>query len=117
MTSEDYDLQELLSLIEVTDSEKSPDLFIEETSKISQFIREYKIHSGLDRIPTCVVYYTYKEKFGGDLSKVEFFREFKKEFTQRRTGKQRVYMLVSDSFDMSRDGLLQAQFHNGNSKK
>lgn len=117
MTNEDYDLQELLSLIEVTDSEKSPDLHIEETSKLSKFIRDYKIHSGLDRIATHVIYYTYKEKFGGDLSKVEFFREFKKEFTQRRTGKQRVYMLVGDSFDLSIEGLLEAQFHNGNSKK
>ena len=116
MSSEDYSLQELLGLIEVTDSEKSPDLFQEE-SKISAFIREFKINSGVDRIPLHVIYYTYKEKFGGDLSKIAFFREFKKEFIQKRTGKQRVYLLDKESFDLSYEGLIEAEFHNKGSKK
>ena len=116
MNELDYSLYELLKLVEEKDSEKSPDLLIEESSKISKFIREYKINSGIDRIPTHVIYYTYKVKFGGDLSKIEFFRHFNKLFTQRRTGKQRVYMLVADSFDMSREGLIEAEHHNKGSK-
>jgi len=113
----DYTLQELLSIIEEGDSEKSPPLISEENSPISRFIKEFNIHSGLDRIPLYVIYYTYKEKFMGDLSKIEFFRQFKKTFTQRRTGKQRVYLLDKSSFDMSREGILNAEFHNKDKKK
>jgi len=115
MSGEDYDLQELLDLLE-KGSEKSPDLVPEETSKISGFIREYKICGGVDRVVIHVIYYTYKEKYGGELSKIEFFRHFKKEFMQKRTGKQRVYMLDKRSFDMSREGLIEAEFHNKGSK-
>ena len=115
MISEDYDLHDLLRLLE-TDPEKGPDLVIEEVSKISKFIREFKIHSGVDRIPVHVVYYTYKELFGGELSKIEFFRQFKKDFIQRRTGKQRVYLLDGKSFDLSREGLILAEHHNKGKK-
>ena len=117
MNSEDYNLQDLLEILEEKGSEKNLDLPVKETSKISKFIREFNINSGVDRITTHMIYYTYKEKFGGELSKIAFFREFNKEFIQRRTGKQRVYLLVGDSFDLSREGKLEAEFHNKGSKK
>lgn len=110
----DYDLQDLLDLLEEKEPEKAPDLPVD--SEISGFINEYKIRSGTCRIPTYVIYYTYKEKYDGELSKIQFFREFKKEFIQRRTGKQRVYLLDASSFDMSRDNLIEAEFHNKDSK-
>ena len=111
----DYTLEDLLDLVE-KDSEKSPDLLPQNDSNVIKFIKEFKIRGGVDRIPTYVVYYTYKERFGGFLSKIEFFRQFKKEFIQRRTGKQRVYLLGESSFDMSREGLIEAKFHNKGSK-
>ena len=108
----EYSVQELLDLLDVTEPEKAPDHLLEDPSPISKFIREFKVHSGVDRIPTHVLYYTYKEKFRGELSKIEFFRHFKKEFTQRRTGKQRVYLLDAESFDMTREGIIEAEYHN-----
>jgi len=116
-SSTDYTLQELLLIVEEGDSEKSPSFIAEESSPISRFIKEFNIRSGLDRIPLYVIYYAYREKFMGDLSKIEFFRQFKKVFTQRRTGKQRVYLLDKSSFDMSREGILNAEFHNKDKKK
>jgi len=115
----DYTLDELLRLIEEKDSEKSPDLPspLIKLSEVEKFIREKKIHSGVDRVPTHIVYYTYKEVWGGQLSKIHFFREFKAFFDQRRTGKQRVYMLDERSFDLSREGLVMAEFHNKGKKK
>ena len=85
MYNEDYTLQDLLNLIEVTDSTQSPEPLLE-LSEIDQFIKEFKIYSGVDRIPNHVLYFTYKEKFGGEMSKVGFFRAFKKlGYHQKRT--------------------------------
>ena len=117
MSNSDYTLDDLLKLIEGTDSTQSPELPLE-LSEMDHFIREFKIHSGVDRIPNHVLYYTYKKRFGGEMSKIGFFRAFKKlGYHQKRTGKQRVYMLDADSFDLSREGLIEAEFHNKGSKK
>lgn len=119
MDNEDYSLQDLLRLIEEKDSEKSPDLPspIIKLSEVEKFIREKNVHKGVDRIELPVIYYTYREVWGGQLSKIQFFREFKQFFDQRRTGKKRVYMLDKRSFDMSRESLIKAEFHNKGKKK
>lgn len=117
MDNEDYSLQDLLSIIGEKDSTQSPEPLLEE-SEVEEFIREFKIHSGIDRIPTHIIYYTYRERFNGEMSKIAFFRAFKKlGFIQKRTGKQRVYLLDESSFDMSREGLILAKFNNGGSKR
>tara|TARA_R110000851_G_scaffold116166_12_gene242271 strand:- start:281 stop:634 length:354 start_codon:yes stop_codon:yes gene_type:complete len=117
MSNKDYSLQDLLNIVGETDSEKSPDHSQQDLSEIEQFIKDKNIINGVDRIPNYVLYFTYK-RYGGLLAKVEFFRQFKKQgFTQRRTGKQRVYLLDASSFDMSREGLIEAEFHNKKRKK
>jgi len=106
----DLSLQELLQILE-RDPEKGPDLVPSKNdSKLSTFYSEKKIRSGVDRIATFMVYYLYKEVWGGDMSKIGFFRVFNKDFIQVRTGKQRYYLLDGDSFDLSREGKLEAQF-------
>lgn len=106
----DYTIEDLLSLLDEEEPEKAPLVVYE--SKIGEFIAEMRIIDGVDRIPNYMIYYTYKEVFGGELSKIEFFRQFNKEFTQVRTGKQRCYMLDGDIFDLSREGILKAEYHN-----
>ncbi len=103
-------VEDLLKLLEESDESPASSVDKVDKTKIDDFIGAYFITEGPCRIPTHVIYYTYKVKYGGDLSKIEFFRQFKKKFEQRRTGRQRVYMLDESSFDMSREGLIEAEF-------
>ena len=100
-------IDDLLKLLEEPD--ESP-VSSHSDSKISDFIDEFKITSGVDRVDNSMLYYTYKKVYGGELSKVEFFRQFKKLFIQVRTGKKRSYMLDKRSFDYSREGLIEVEF-------
>jgi hypothetical protein len=113
----DYDLDDLLSLINEKDSEKGPSVVLEALGEIEQFCNEMKIFAGVDKVPNHVIYYTYKDVYKGDLSKIEFFRRFKKIFKQVRTGKQRRYLLDSEGFDMSREGMIKAEFFEKEQKK
>ena len=81
-------------------------------SKLGEFISKFNIEKGVDRIPNYVIWYTYKALFKGTMSKIAFFRAFKPDFEQKRTGKQRVYMLNKDSFDLSHEGVTRAEFFN-----
>jgi len=105
-------VDELLKLLEEAPEKESSLSPIVDQTKIDDFVGLYKITAGLDRIPNFVIWYTYKKVYGGDLSKIEFSRQFKKLFghQQRRTGKQRSYLLDGSSFDLSREGLIEAEF-------
>jgi len=103
-------VEDLLKLLEESDESPASSISQVDDSKIDDFIGAYFITDGPCRIPNYVIYYTYKVSYGGNLSKIEFFRQLKKKFEQRRTGKQRVYMLDENSFDMSREGLIEAEF-------
>ena len=105
----DYKVEELLSII--GNGSKTEPKPLKET-EMERFIRTNNLEVGEDRIPTYVIWYTYKVKFNGTKSKIGFFREFKKHFEQKRTGQQRVYMLNSNSFDLTREGLIEAEFFN-----
>ncbi len=111
----DLSIQELLQIVQERDSIKGPDLVTtSKPTELGDFISEFNIRTGLTRIPNYVIFFTYKHTYGGELSKVAFFRQFKKDFIQRRTGTQRVYLLDEASFDMSREGLIEAKaFGNG----
>lgn len=112
------DIEELLQLLEESDENPASDVCDKDESKLKGFISEYKIVSGIDRIPNYVIYYTYKVKYKGELSKVEFFRQLTKlGFMKARTGKQRVYLLDSSSFDLSREGLIEAEFFTESCKR
>ena len=103
-------LEKLLQILQESDPEKGSDLVFNE-SKLDKFYKESSIREGVDRVPSYVIYYFYKHIYGGDMSKIDFFREFKKRFTQVRTGKQRYYLLEGSCFDLSREGLLEAAFY------
>ena len=107
--SEDLSLQELISLLDEAPEKES--FVASSDSKISDYINEINLVKGVDRIPSYVLWYSYKKVWGGYLSKVEFFRQLKKEgFAQYRTGKGRGYLVDASSFDMSREGLLEAEY-------
>lgn len=109
------DLDELLELVskklEDKEAEKSPK---PQTESVKRFIETMNIRKGLDRIPNYVIYYTYKKKYkkaeGEEKwSKVHFFRLFNKYFDQARVGKQRYYVLDGSSFDLTREGRIEAK--------
>ena len=102
-------VEDLLKLLEEPDESPVSSLS-DSDSKIKDFINEFKITSGVDRVDNSMLWYTYKKVYGGELSKIEFFRQLKKQFIQVRTGKKRSYMLDKRSFDYSREGLIEAEF-------
>lgn len=64
---------------------------------ILAFIQDFQLEVGDFRVPTYVIYYLYKKYWKrfpqAKLTKVDFFRKFSKEFTLKRKGKQRCYLL------------------------
>lgn len=117
---DNYDLDALLEALEKAEKEQKEDTS-KFTSKdkphVKRFIDELGIKTGVERVSTSVIYYTYRSKWKGlhevnKLKKIEFFRQFKKYFTPTRTGKQRFYLLDPEAFDLSREGLLEAEHYN-----
>jgi len=117
------DLDELLKLlekkIEDKEAEKSPKPHKE---SVQRFIETMGICKGLDRIPNYIIYYTYKKKYkkaeGEEKwSKVHFFRIFNKYFDQARVGKQRYYILDGSSFDLTREGRIEAKAYDNEYKR
>ena len=102
-------VEDLLKLLEEPDESPVSSHSVD-GSKIADFIGLFNITAGVDRVDNSMLYYTYKKVYGGELSKIEFFRQFRKEFTQVRTGKKRSYMLDKRSFDYSREGLIESEF-------
>lgn len=100
---EDYSLEELLKAIG-----KAPEQQQELSNfgtKIDEFLSQYKIKKGIDRVPTSVLYFYYKEKFRGELSRIEFFRQLNKLGIEKaRTGRQRYYLLDASNLDISKEG-------------
>jgi len=83
---------------------------------VQKFIDKYNVKPGEDRVPGFIIYYTYKikwtEEYGRNkVSKDTFFKEFKKQFEQRRTGKGRFYLVNKNSFDVSHQGTLEAKYY------
>jgi hypothetical protein len=104
----------LLELLEVVEEQKAKESTPVDPKKkrfrsIYSFLEDNNITSGLDRIPTYVVYYTYYQTTDTPVDKKWFFRIFKSFHTQARVGKQRYYLLNKSQFDMSREGLLKAK--------
>jgi hypothetical protein len=106
-------LEELLNLLDDESPEKETSSIEVFESKIGKFLKDEKIAAGPDRIDNYVIYYTYCNS-GGKLSKIEFFRQFNKEFSDYRfrTGIRRGFSLDGASFDLTREGLIEAKFHN-----
>lgn len=113
----DLDLDELLDLLEKEVEQKSKTAKkakFKGQKSVDNFVKEMKVVAGPDRIPNYVIHYTYKKIFkdstGTPKEKRDyFFRLFNKMFQRVRTGRQKYYLLDAKSFDMSREGLLEAK--------
>lgn len=107
-------LEELLSLVDEAETKQQRSVKNKDENSVNRFISDLNIKTGLERIPTFVIYYTYKKIWYNKMkdkkvNKIVFFRAFNKEFTQHRTNKQRYYLLDASSFDLTREGLLEAE--------
>jgi len=110
------DLDSLLELLEDRSREraKQAKAIPSKEESCGRFIRKNGITKGIGRVPNYVIYFTYRTKYKIKLgeekwSKVHFFRLFNKRFDQARTGKQKYYLLDEKSFDLTREGLLEAK--------
>jgi len=110
------DLDELLELLEKKvqekEAEKSPKPEQKESTR--RFIENCNVRKGLDRVPNYVIFFTYMKKYRARIgeekwSKVHFFRVFNRYFDQARVGKQRYYVLDGSSFDLTREGRIEAK--------
>jgi hypothetical protein len=111
MSKDNYTLEELLEAIGKKPEKKQASFKSNVDSKIKDFVEKYEIETGVNRMPNYHIYYEYKKLFGGNLSRIEFFRQFNKHgFIQARTGKQKYYLLNGE-FDLSREGKLKAEFY------
>ena len=116
--SNEVDINELLKLL---DSEETPieKVKVEDPTSIRRqnkdvlnFIRKMEIDRGFKKYPSYLIYYHYaiwarvtgRKKF----SSIEFFKTFKQLFTQKRTGKQRYY-LINEKLEINDDLLEKAK--------
>lgn len=111
--NEDFDLDAILK--ELDEAEKRNNRVVEDkevtrirkekgvTRFVKEFIQEKEIQSGDDKVPNFLIYQTYLDHkpYNPKESKVEFFRQFNKLFTAKRSAKVRNYLLDSTSFDMT----------------
>ena len=109
------ELEELLNLLEEEEApskKPSKNARVDEEGKhvwkpnkdVERFIKKLNIQPGENKVPTYVIYYTFttwaNENWTRKWRPTEFFRTFKKHFEQKRTGRQRYYML-NDALDLS----------------
>ncbi len=118
-------LKELLELLERSEKKEglktpsTPKSFAERS--INDFITEFNVRAGLDRVPSYIIYFFYKEKAPGSkshkLKRITFFKEFGKMFPKARVGKQRYYLLDKSSFDLTKEVLAEASYYKSDGRK
>lgn len=109
----DLSLEKLLSIVNDVELKQKKEVKSKDLSSVCRFIKDLDIKTGLDRVPTHVIYYHYRQKWYDTFkdkksNKIVFFRAFNKKFAQHRTNKQRYYLLDATSFDLSREELINA---------
>lgn len=107
-------LEDLLKLVDEAEDKQQRSVKNKDENSVNRFISDLDIKTGLERIPTFVIYYTYKKIWYNKVkdkkvNKIVFFRAFNKLFTQYRSNRQRYYLLDPAPFDMSREGMLEAE--------
>jgi len=105
--SDSATVNDLLKILGKDSSESEP----LSASGLDSFIDQFNLQKSFDKVSTSMVWYTYKEVYKGEMSKIGFFRAFSKKFDRVRHGKQRFYK-VSGDFDTSREGLIRMEFFN-----
>ena len=96
------DLKELEALlqeeIEGPKEVEAPEKPRYENKDVMRFIRNNNIVSGTEKVPSYVIFYAFGQwvrRHAGTRvwGKEEFFRTFKQHFEQKRTGRQRYYLI------------------------
>lgn len=112
-------LDELLEFVEEAEKKQEDNSKFRSKDKphVQRFIEDLKIQSGVERVSTSVIFHSYIMKWNGlsrekKLKKIEFFRQFSRNFNSTRTGKKRYYLLDPTSFDLTREGILEAEQYN-----
>lgn len=118
-------LKELLELLERSEkkegvkSPSTPKSFAERS--VNDFIKHFNIRAGIDRIPSYIVFFFYRERAPGaknhKLKRITFFKEFGKLFPRTRVGKQRYYLLDKSSFDLTKETLAEASYYKSDGRK
>src|SRR5690606_20893516 len=86
---------------------------------VREFISDFSIEEGIDKIPTYVLYYMYEFRFkteGLKLKTTAFFRQFKKYFKQYRGNSQRYYLINKSKLLIDRKLMLEADNYAENKK-
>lgn len=104
----DINLDDLLKELEEAEARKDPSKVFNRTEKevsrgIMDFITEKQVTAGEHKIPNFLIYQHYLDHkpHAAKVSKIEFFRQFNKLFTAKRSAKMRFYLLEPASFDLS----------------
>lgn len=110
----DISLEKLLEAIDNAEEKQQRSVKNLHKTSVNRFISDLNIKTGLERIPTYVIFYAYKKNWIDPIkkkkvNKIVFFRAFNKLFTQLRTNKQRYYLLDPTSFNLTREGILEAE--------
>ena len=101
-----HTVKDLLKLIGKDSSESKPF-----DTMLGEFINDFSLERSEEKVTTDLIWYTYKEVFKGEMSKIGLFRELSKYFDRTRDGRQRYYK-VSGNFDTSREGLIRSEHFN-----
>ena len=86
---------------------------------VREFISDFSIEKGVDKIPTHILYYVYEFRFkteGLKLKSTAFFRQFKKYVEPYRKNKQRYYLINKSKLLIDRKLMLEAEQHAENKK-
>lgn len=114
--TEDLNIDELLKELEQAEQRKNPEVTLSKKERevsrgIRKFIQEKQIIAGEEKVPNYFIYQMYLdfEKHTPKESKIEFFRQFNKLFTAKRSAKVRYYLLNSDTLDFTQEALDKAK--------
>ena len=104
-------LEDLLSRIDKNKNKKEV-----VTGNFTHFISSYNIEKGLDKVPTYLIYYLYRQFLQKNqeilpIKKSMFFRHFKALFELKRYGKQRYYMLAKSKIKATDDDLINSRIY------
>ena len=109
----DYDLEELLDLLDRDDLKKvvsnTPKKKLPNSKQINDFVEDYEIGQGEIFVPNYFIYYVYRSEWKGRTDRAKtnkraFFQTFGSKFKQKRTAKCRGYLL-NDCFSLTDEKL------------
>lgn len=102
--SERLDEEQLRKLLELAQSEASPE-DSQALNEAERFAISVGIVAGETRVPPFVIWAKYKEWTNKPMSRKHFFRQFSKLFPRVRWGEGKFYFLDPAPFDLSQEAI------------